>query len=52
VPINYQVSKLVKFGAQPINLTAGLKYWAASPDSGAHGLSARFVVTALFPAGG
>jgi hypothetical protein len=52
VPVIYQVSKLVKFGDQPISLQAGLKYWAASPDSGPHGQSARFAITALFPSGG
>ncbi|GGP23008.1 transporter [Silvimonas iriomotensis] len=49
VPINGMVSKLVKFGNQPVSLGGGVRYWAASPDSGAHGWGLRAVVTLLFP---
>jgi hypothetical protein len=48
-PINATVSKLIKVGHQPVSLGAGVRYWAASPDSGPHGWGARFVVTLLFP---
>ncbi|KAA0693284.1 transporter [Neorhizobium sp. P12A] len=49
VPLNLQVSKLVKFGKQPVSLTAGARYWAKSPDSGPDGWGVRVAVTFLFP---
>jgi hypothetical protein len=49
VPINFQVSKLVVINKQPISLGAGVRYWAASPDSGPDGFGFRAVVTFLFP---
>lgn len=49
VPINFQVSKLVKFGEQPVNFTAGARYWAVSPDNGAEGWGFRVAITMLFP---
>jgi len=49
VPINAVVSKLIKFGSQPVSLGAGVRYWADSPDSGPHGWGVRLVVTFLFP---
>ncbi len=49
VPLNAMVTKLVKFGNQPVSIGGGARYWAQSPDSGAHGWGARFVVTFLFP---
>jgi hypothetical protein len=51
VPVNFVVSKLVKFGAQPVSLFAGARYWAESPDTGPHDFGARFGLTLLFPAG-
>ena len=50
VPINGVVSKLVRFGKQPVSLAAGVRYWADSPDgAGPKGLGGRLVVTFLFP---
>jgi hypothetical protein len=49
VPIHPSVKQLVKVGEQPLQLEAGARYWATSPDSGAHGWGARFTVTLLFP---
>lgn len=49
VPVNFQVSKLVKFGEQPVSITAGARYWAAAPDNGPQGWGARLAVTFLFP---
>jgi len=49
VPINALVSKLVKFGHQPVSIGGGLRYWADGPDNGPHDLGARLVVTFLFP---
>jgi hypothetical protein len=50
VPINGIVSKLVKFGKQPVSLFAGVRYWAVSPNnSGPTGWGARLGMTFLFP---
>ncbi|CAN7721575.1 transporter [Phyllobacterium sp. LjRoot231] len=49
VPINFTVAKLVKVNKQPIQLTAGVRYWAESPDNGPDGFGARLVITFLFP---
>lgn len=49
VPINFQVSKLVVIDKQPISLSAGVRYWAASPDSGPDGFGFRAAVTFLYP---
>jgi len=50
VPINVQVAKLVRFGKQPVQLFAGVRYWADSPeDVGPEGWGARFGATFLFP---
>ncbi len=52
VPINAQVTKLFKIGDQPISMGPGVRYWAESPDSGAHGWGFRWTTTLLFPTGG
>ena len=39
----------LKVGDQRFTLQAGARYWADSPDAGAHGWGARFAVTFLFP---
>ena len=49
IPFNFTVAKLVKFDKQPVSFTAGVRYWAESPDSGPDGLGFRGVVTFLFP---
>ncbi len=49
VPVNFMVSKLVKFGEQPVSLGAGIRYWAESPEAGPDGLGVRASVTFLFP---
>jgi hypothetical protein len=49
VPVNFTVSKLVKFGEQPVSLQAGLRYWAESPEGGPDGLGVRAGITFLFP---
>ncbi|MBB4005658.1 transporter [Aurantimonas endophytica] len=49
VPVNFTVSKLVKFGDQPVSLQAGVRYWAESPEGGAEGVGFRTSVTFLFP---
>lgn len=48
VPLNLQVSQLLKLGNQPIQLTLGGRYYAEKPEGGPDwGL--RFIVTFLFP---
>jgi hypothetical protein len=49
VPLNFTVAQLMRFGNQPVQLTGGLRYWAASPENGPSGWGFRFVVTLLFP---
>jgi hypothetical protein len=49
VPINFLVTKLIRIDKQPVSLGAGVRYWAASPDSGPDGFGVRAVVTLLFP---
>ncbi len=49
VPINLQASKLLKFGQQPVSLSAGVRYWADAPDNGAEGWAFRAGMTFLFP---
>ena len=50
VPVNAIVSKLVRFGKQPVSLGAGVRYYVDSPDSGPHGFGGRLTMTFLFPA--
>ncbi len=37
VPINFRVSKLVKFGEQPVSFGVGARYWAESSENGPDG---------------
>lgn len=49
VPINLQVGKVVRLGSQLANIGGGVRYWAASPASGAKDWGARFLLVLLFP---
>jgi hypothetical protein len=49
VPINFSVSKLVRFGKQPVSIGGGPKCWPQSLSGGPSGCGLRFVVTPLFP---
>ena len=49
VPVNLSVSKLVRFGKQPVSMGGGLKCWATSPAGGAQNCGLRLTVTPLFP---
>jgi hypothetical protein len=51
VPFNFTISKLVKFGTQPVSLQAGIRYWADTPDTGSHDLGVRLSAIFLFPTG-
>jgi hypothetical protein len=49
VPIHFQISKIVRFGKQPVSFGGALRCWATSPSGGPEGCGPRIVVTALFP---
>ena len=49
IPINPSISKLVRFGKQPVSFGAGPKCWVTTPAGGPRGCGLRIVVTALFP---
>ena len=49
VPVNAQVSKLVRFGKQPVSIGAGVRYWAESPECGPEGFGGRLIIAFLFP---
>ncbi|MDP9812857.1 hypothetical protein J2W42_005728 [Rhizobium tibeticum] len=48
-PINFQVSKVVEFGEQPVSFGVGARHWADSPENGPDSWGVRAVVTFLFP---
>lgn len=48
VPLNLQVSQLVKFGKLPVQLAIGGRYFAEAPDGGPE-WGIRFAITFLFP---
>ncbi len=49
VPVNLGVAKLTRFGKLPVQLKAGLRYWAESPDSGPEGLGFKIGIVLLLP---
>jgi hypothetical protein len=50
VPINLMLNQILKFGNQPLQLQAGVRYWADSPEGiGPKGWGYRFQLTLLFP---
>lgn len=49
VPINFNVSQMMKFGSQIAQLGAGVRYWATSPDAGPEGWGIRLQLTLLYP---
>jgi hypothetical protein len=49
VPIHAQVSKIVRFGKQPVSFGGALRCWATSPSGGPEGCGMRIVVTGIFP---
>ncbi|WP_180897740.1 transporter [Martelella soudanensis] len=51
VPVDLTLSRLVKFGDQPVNLTAGVRYWAETPDGGPDRWGARLGLSFIFPNG-
>jgi hypothetical protein len=51
IPVNLTLSQLLLVGKLPIQVGAGVRYWAASPDSGPEGFGATLKLTFLFPKG-
>lgn len=49
VPINFTISKLVKFGRHPVSLGGGIRCWVTSPAGGPENCGLRMIVTPLFP---
>jgi hypothetical protein len=49
VPINFAVSKLIRWGKLPVNLQGGIGYWLESPDSGPEGFRFRFQINFVLP---
>lgn len=49
VPVNVAVSQMLLVGKRPIQLTAGVRYWAESTDIGADEWGFRLGVTLLYP---
>ena len=43
------VGQILKIGNQPIQVSAGPRYYMDSPQGGAHGWGFRAAVTLLFP---
>ena len=49
VPIHFQVSKIVRFGKQPVSFGGAMRCWATTPSGGPEGCGLRIVVTGIFP---
>jgi hypothetical protein len=49
VPLNATISKLMRFGQQPVSIGGTVRYWLETPDTGPHGWGFRFTVTFLVP---
>jgi hypothetical protein len=49
VPININVSKIVRLGELPVSLSAGCGHWAVTTDNGLDGFSFRLQAIFVFP---
>lgn len=49
VPLNFAVSQLFMIGKLPLSASAGIRYWAESPENGPESWGGRVVLTFLFP---
>lgn len=49
VPIHFSVSKVVRFGKQPISFGGQLRCWVTSPTGGPESCGIRAIVTGIFP---
>ena len=48
IPLNLQISQLLRIKGQPVSIGLGPRYYAESPDGGAE-WGARFLIQLLFP---
>ena len=48
IPVTAAVAKIVRIGKLPVNLLAGIGYWADSPDNGPQGISFRLQANIVF----
>jgi hypothetical protein len=48
IPVTAAVAKVVRIGNLPVNLLAGIGYWADSPDNGPQGVSFRLQANIVF----
>jgi hypothetical protein len=49
IPINFNVSQMLLIGKRPVQIGAGVRYWAESSTLGAEGWGFRLQITLLFP---
>jgi hypothetical protein len=49
VPINFNVLQLLRIGKLPVQIGAGVRYWADSPENGPQDWGARIQCTMLLP---
>jgi hypothetical protein len=49
VPINFNVSKVMKIGDQLVSIGGGVGYWLESPAAGPEGFRLRTQLTFLYP---
>ncbi len=49
VPVNVTVNQLLKVGKLPLQIGAGVRYWADSPENGPEDWGGRLQLTFLFP---
>lgn len=49
VPVHFQISKVLRFGKQPISFGGALRCWITSPTGGPEGCGLRVIVTGIFP---
>ncbi len=48
-PVSLSVGQVLSLGGQPIQISGAARYYADSPDGGAHGWGYRLVINFLFP---
>ena len=49
VPLNFNVSQLLRAGDQLLQLGGGVRYWTTAPDGGPEGWGFRLQITLLYP---
>jgi hypothetical protein len=49
IPVNANVSQMIKIGDQLFSLGVGVRYWLKSTDNGSEGVGLRLSFTMLFP---